>query len=191
LRITWHGEERIREAEARGRNGEVGALFAVWHGHLIVPAVATRDRGYVVLVSRSADGEIAAAAMEALGWQTRRGSQFWGSTEALRSTSRALREGRIVAVTPDGPRGPRHVAAPGAVYVAKRTGCELLPVGIAAQGTRLKTWDSMLLPRPFGRAIIVIGEPLLVQDVEQSTLELQNAIRACDARAEALLKRNQ
>ncbi len=189
LRVKWHGDEQLLAAEQRGKNGGRGALFAVWHGNLLVPAVATRDRGYVVLVSRSADGEVAAAAMEAIGWQTRRGSQFWGSTEVLRSTLKALRAGAIVAVTPDGPRGPRHVAAEGSVFVAARSGCELFPVGIAAQGRYLKTWDTMLLPRPFGRAVIVIGEPVeLDDDVARSTLRLQHAIEACDAQAAMLLK---
>lgn len=182
LRETWRGEERLIRAQKRGQSGGRGAVVMVWHGNQIVPAVSRRDKGWAVLVSRSNDGEIAASSMESLGWKTLRGSQFWGSIEVVKSTLKALRAGSIVAITPDGPRGPNRVAAPGAEYFASR-GYEVFAVGVAAHGKRLKTWDELLLPRPFGRAVFVVGEAL-----GQSTLSVQDAINAGDAEAQRVLE---
>lgn len=182
MRVTWRGEERVICAEKRGQNGGKGAIVAVWHGHQIVPAVVRRDRGWAVLVSRSNDGEIAAAMMESLGWKTLRGSQFWGSIEVVKSTLKALRAGNIVAITPDGPRGPKRIAAAGAEYFASR-GYDVFPVGVAAHGKRLKTWDELLLPQPFSRAVFVIG-----QAMEQSTSSLQDSINARDEEAQRILE---
>ncbi|MDF2441482.1 MAG: 3-deoxy-D-manno-octulosonic-acid transferase [Abditibacteriota bacterium] len=182
LRQTWHGNERLIGAQKRGQSGGRGAIVASWHGNLVLPSLARRDRGWSVIVSRSNDGEIAASALETLGWKPMRGSHFWGSLEVVKSALKALRAGHIVAITPDGPRGPVRVAAPGAEYFGSR-GYDVFPVGVAAHGARLKTWDRLLVPRPFGRAIFVVGEA-----VGQSTLSLQDAIDACDDEAQRMLE---
>ncbi|MDQ3812978.1 MAG: DUF374 domain-containing protein, partial [Armatimonadota bacterium] len=204
LRLTVRGNEHLRRAEERGRAGSGGALFAVWHGHMIVPAVAMRDRGYVVLISRSADGEVAAATLGGLGWRVLRGSRFWGQVAAARAVVKALRKGHIVAITPDGPRGPARVAAQGTAMLAMYTDCDLHPVGIAAPGWRLSTWDSLLIPFPFARGIIVIGAalpaiPLLAKEglgevatgqTDSDSIgarELEAALKHCEEEAQTAL----
>ena len=71
---------------------------------------------------------------------------------------RAIDEGHDAAVTPDGPRGPAHVFAPGAAIAAQRTGALLVPIRAASRAWRLKSWDRFLIPKPFARVQVVYGE---------------------------------
>lgn len=76
---------------------------------------------------------------------------------------RAAREPGVLAITPDGPRGPRHSVAPGAVFLAARTDRALLPIGVAAsRAWTLSSWDQHLVPKPFARVVIAYGDPLFV-----------------------------
>ena len=185
LRVTWMGKEQLCAVQKRGENGGHGGVIALWHGQLLLPSLALRDRDYVGLVSSSADGEIAASALEALGWQTRRGSGTWNSIGATRDLLRALKAGKIVGITPDGPQGPSRIAAIGAVRIADKLDCEMWPIGVAAEGLHFKTWDQMLVPRPFSRVVIVVDKPF---DPEQSpTLEI--AMWHAENCAQAELKR--
>ncbi len=187
LRITWRGEEQLRAVQKRGENGGRGGIFSLWHGQLLLPSLALRDRDYVGLVSSSADGEIAASALETLGWQTRRGSGTWNSIGAARDLLRALKDGKIVGITPDGPQGPSRIAAVGAVRIAKNLDCEMWPIGVAAEGLHFKTWDQMIVPRPFSRVVIVADKPF---DSEQSST-LEVAMWHAENRAQEELKRLQ
>ena len=187
LRVTWLGKEQLCAVQKRGENGGHGGIFSVWHGQLLLPSLALRDRDYVGLVSSSADGEIAASALESLGWQTRRGSGTWNSIGATRDLLRALRDGKIVGITPDGPQGPSRIAAIGAVRIAKNLNCEMWPIGVAAQGLHFKTWDQMIVPRPFSRVVIVADKPF--DPAQSSTLEV--AMWHAENRAQAELKRLQ
>ena len=187
LRVTWCGKEQLCAVEKRGENGGRGGMISVWHGQLILPAFALRDRDYVGLVSSSADGEIAASALETLGWETRRGSGTWKSIGATRDLLRALRDGKIVGITPDGPQGPSRIAAIGAVRISKNLNCEMWPIGVAAEGLHFKTWDQMIVPRPFSRVVIVADKPF--DPAHTSTLEV--AMWQAENRAQAELKRLQ
>jgi lysophospholipid acyltransferase (LPLAT)-like uncharacterized protein len=78
-----------------------------------------------------------------------------------------------LAVTPDGPRGPRRVLKPGIVFVAAKTGMKIVPCGIACSKVwRLKSWDRFAVPRPFARALELTAEPIAVpSDVGPVELE--------------------
>jgi lysophospholipid acyltransferase (LPLAT)-like uncharacterized protein len=88
---------------------------------------------------------------------TARGGRDRGGAAGLRQAIAHVAAGGHVALTPDGPRGPRRVAAAGVAQLAAVTGAPVLPV--AAQ-TRprwtLRTWDRMVLPLPWGRGVMVI-----------------------------------
>lgn len=168
-----------------------GTLFAVWHGRLLVSALVTRDRNYTVLISPSADGEIATGLLRTFGWQVRRGSPYASGVGAMRSILRALREGAVVALTVDGPRGPARTASPGAVTLARQAGCAIHPAGVAGDGWRLRSWDRLLVPWPFARVAMVIGEEFHLppgDSLEAKTTALEQAIERCEARATALVE---
>src|SRR5207245_989017 len=91
-----------------------------------------RHRGIVVMSSQSFDGEYTARLIQRFGYGTARGSSTRGSIGAIIEMVRLMRNGRPTAFTIDGPKGPRHVARPGAVLLAKKTGQPVLPFTITA-----------------------------------------------------------
>lgn len=137
------------------------AVYALWHEHLLPLSVLHRGQGAVALVSRHRDGEILARVLERLGYGSARGSTTRGGAAAFRALVRAGREGRPLAVTPDGPRGPRRSAGPGAARVAAAAGLPLVPVAAAARPAwRLSTWDRFLVPAPGATVWVARGDPL-------------------------------
>jgi lysophospholipid acyltransferase (LPLAT)-like uncharacterized protein len=145
-------------------------IVAFWHERLpLMPVLFLRARqaradlpAVAVLVSRHADGRLIGRLMRHFGTavihgSTARGGRDRGGAAGLRQAIAHVAAGGHVALTPDGPRGPRRVAAAGVAQLAAVTGAPVLPV--AAQ-TRprwtLRTWDRMVLPLPWGRGVMVI-----------------------------------
>jgi len=140
-----------------------GVIYAFWHGGLLVPLFTHRYRGISILISQHRDGEIISRVTRILGYEPVRGSTTRGGAKALRQMVRKARNGRCLAVTPDGPRGPRQVFQAGAAKLAQLTGYPVLPVGIGVDRKReLSSWDRFMIPFPFSRCIYVYGEPIHV-----------------------------
>jgi lysophospholipid acyltransferase (LPLAT)-like uncharacterized protein len=134
-------------------------------------------------VSRSKDGEWTARLFTKLGAETVRGSTSRGGATALRGLVRAAKEGKDLAITPDGPRGPAERVQPGAVALARLSGRPLLPVAFACRPClRAGSWDRMIVPLPFGRGLFEYGEALWVprdadaEASEKARLELERRI---------------
>lgn len=139
-----------------------------WHQHLLFCArelLAARERGLRVgfLVSPSVDGELASMLVERVGARAIRGSSTHTGARALRDYYDALvKESISPVITPDGPRGPRFVFKPGAALLAQMSGRPMLPMSYAASRAWFVQWDRFVVPRPFARIAIAIGEPLWV-----------------------------
>jgi lysophospholipid acyltransferase (LPLAT)-like uncharacterized protein len=155
LAATWRVREVGREGWEARRAAGLPTMIALWHGQMLPLLPHHRGQGVAVLVSEHRDGEIITRVLRAFGFETVRGSTSRGGARALLEMSRVLRAGREVAVTPDGPRGPRHAFAPGALVAAQRAGAAV--VGVAAhvdRAWRLRSWDAFEVPRPFARITI-------------------------------------
>ena len=138
-------------------------IYAFWHGRIMPAITYFRDRGIVVITSENFDGEWIARVIQRFGFGTARGSTSRGGARALVQLRRDMKAGRPVAFTVDGPRGPREVAQPGAVWLAGATGNPILPFHIEASSYwTLRSWDRHQVPRPFSRVAIAIGPPLTV-----------------------------
>jgi lysophospholipid acyltransferase (LPLAT)-like uncharacterized protein len=147
LRLEIRGDESLRRFRREGRP----VIFAFWHSGILPLAYLHRNQGTVVLVSRHADGEYIVRVLLRMGFGTSRGSSTRGGAEGLRGLIRQVRDGRDVAITPDGPKGPARVFKPGALVLARLTGAPVIPIGIRAhRAWRLKSWDGFLIPKPFG-----------------------------------------
>lgn len=146
------------------------AVVAFWHERLpLMPTLwllarrlpeAAPTRVHI-LVSQHRDGRFIGAAMRHFRIGVVFGSSSRGGARGLRSLLALLRDGDLVAITPDGPRGPPRSAAAGVAQLAALSGAPILPC--AAQTSRrwvLPTWDRMVVPRPFGRGVVVCG-PLI------------------------------
>lgn len=164
------GDESSDESDGKKR----GVVFVCWHDLTLMPLHLFRDRDIAVMISHSRSGQIQAAFWNLYGWPT-----VWGSTRkregirALREALRGLRAGQSLAFSPDGPTGPRHRAQPGLIYLSSNAPAILMPMGAAASSYwRLPTWDKYLIPKPFARVHVHIGEPVVIPpNLERETTE--------------------
>ena len=161
LRLRWSGGERFR-AVVRERRPTV---LAVWHHQLFLASWLIWKHGVrcglpvLVLISRSRDGALGTEVGRLLGAEVARGSTSRGGGPALRQLVRALGAGRTVLVIPDGPRGPARELKPGVVALAELAGVPVLPLALAVdRGWRLKSWDRMVIPKPFARLRVLVGD---------------------------------
>ena len=160
LRVRHHGREHPEAYWARRE----GIIVAFWHGQLLMMPFVYPGRRTAILISQHRDGEYIARVAVRLGFRVVRGSATRGGPRAFRELMAALRDGWNVAITPDGPRGPRRQVKTGVLELARRTGMAILPVAFAAARARVlrRSWDGFFVPLPGSRAAYVWGEPLRV-----------------------------
>ena len=128
---TMHCETRGHEAlDGLYRDGG-SIILAFWHAQQLMIPIGYRGRGSHVLISRHGDGEVIARIIARFGHEAVRGSSTRGGAGALRALIKLGRSGRDVVVTPDGPKGPRHVAKLGVIHLAKATGLPIVPLAFA------------------------------------------------------------
>jgi lysophospholipid acyltransferase (LPLAT)-like uncharacterized protein len=152
-----------------GKCGPV--IWVLWHNRfLAIPATFLkwfRDRPGGVMVSRSKDGELLAYVVKTAGGIPVRGSSSRGGASALAEFARLLKSGVDAYITPDGPRGPRYSVHPGALWLAAHSGAPIMPVSVEASSCwRLKSWDGLIIPKPFARVDVTLHEPLPIAPVE-------------------------
>jgi lysophospholipid acyltransferase (LPLAT)-like uncharacterized protein len=200
--LSWRYENR--EAADAALGGTDGLIGLFWHGR-IVQAMACRPllggKPRRVMISLSRDGEFIAMAAEKLGIPAIRGSAgradgnlAKGGAAAFRRAVAFAREGGVVLITPDGPRGPNEVLPVGSVKLAGAAGCPVFLMGLAARpALDLGSWDRGRLPLPFARARLFLEGPLRAPaDADDATLEALRAdwqmrLRAAQVRAECAL----
>ena len=137
-------------------------IYLFWHENMAIPAALIRKVDISVLISQHRDGELIAQTIGFLGASVVRGSSSRGGGQAIRDMLEAIKQ-RHLAITPDGPRGPRRVVQPGAVFLASHAGIEIVPVGVAVtREWRAKSWDKMMIPKPFAQAHVVLGKPIAI-----------------------------
>jgi lysophospholipid acyltransferase (LPLAT)-like uncharacterized protein len=172
-----------REEGAPADEFAAPAVWSFWHRCLIPAAWHWRRRRIAVMTSQSFDGEYIARIIEKFGFRAVRGSSSRGGVRALLGMHTELEAGRAVAFTIDGPRGPRYLAKPGPVLLAKKTGLPLQTFHIALENPWvLDSWDAFMVPKPFSRALIRIGRLIPVPaDADEAAMsrchaELQQAL---------------
>ena len=154
---------RLKMENADRFEPQAGAIFVTWHGRTLIPATYLRQRGYCALISLSRDGEIQNNFFQLLGYQTARGSTGRGGIRGALQMARRVKEGGVLVMTPDGPRGPTHKVQLGVILMAEKSGAPIIPVAVSADRRWLmKSWDAYMLPKPFARVPLLTGEPILV-----------------------------
>ncbi len=182
--IRWRHVNRA-PAEAIWAAG-TPTIVCLWHSRVILGFTAwTYARGakpIKVMSSKSRESEIIARGLQWVKVGTIRGSKNKpgknkNALGATREMLRYLREGNCVAITPDGPRGPRMRATIGAVQIARMSGAPILCFAWSAKPAKiLDTWDRLVLPMPFARGYRVWADPIPVpSDADEAAME---AIRA-------------
>lgn len=143
-------------------------IVAFWHNrsalgaNFLVRAMLERGHRFVLVASRSRDGELSTGFTRYMGSSVIRGSSSRGGRAVLSGCYRAVVKDRESPILiPDGPRGPAYELKPGLVALAQMTGAPILPMGFAARKSwLLGSWDRMIVPRPFSRVAAAVGEPI-------------------------------
>ncbi|WP_419771348.1 MAG: lysophospholipid acyltransferase family protein [Candidatus Marinarcus sp.] len=155
-------------------------IVAFWHGELLMQAFNYHklkpNSKVSAIISEHKDGEAITKTVEFLGIDSIRGSSSKGGTKVLIKAISELKEGNDIAITPDGPRGPRHSVANGIVAISQKTNAKILALN--CQPTKywaFNSWDKFILPKPFGRIDFFISEPFSVEGLE--TEEAKNLIK--------------
>ena len=152
-------------------------IYAFWHETLLFPTAFVARAN--ILISQHADGELIARVCRHLGVGVVRGSTTRGGIGGLMGMALKGAASHLL-ITPDGPRGPRRHAQIGVVLLASLTGLPIIPLGLTfAPAWRVRSWDRMLLPRPWGAAYGVAGTPINVpasmdrDSLERSRLQVE------------------
>jgi len=161
IALTFRTEIRNEHCYQRVIDEHGHVIVALWHEAILMGLWRYRDRGTHSMTSYSYDGELAARIIRPFGARAVRGSTSEGGSGALRELEKALPHIESVALTPDGPRGPRRVAQVGTAILAARTQIPIIPHAAAATPAwRLRSWDRFTIPKPFARIVHVYGEPI-------------------------------
>ena len=188
LRYRWTDRSGLREGGLRRP-----AVYCIWHNRLALSMASyfryirkyNQSSGLAVMASASRDGGRLVAVLERFGVQPARGSSSRRGAQALRELTTWARRGYDLAITPDGPRGPRYAVQEGVIALAQLTGMPVIAVSFNAQWKiSLKSWDRFQIPLPFSRCEMVFEKPLLVpreaseSNREAFRLQLEQALKA-------------
>ena len=150
-----------------------GCVVVFWHGRLSFMSFAyrrwwssqNRKQGKVI-ISDHKDGELITRIINFFGIGTIRGSSSKGAVKALAQSFRELKSGIDVIITPDGPRGPYHSVADGAVVIAQKQNAPIQILNYeASKFWQLKSWDKMIIPKPFSKISYTLSPPFSVTDM--------------------------
>lgn len=178
LAFTIRREVFFQELPAKFWDQGQYIIAAFWHQRLLMMPFLPYRGKVGIMISQHRDGEFIARAVKFFGVDSIRGSTTRGGASALRGMVRFFRTGANLAITPDGPQGPRLVVQNGVVELARQTGAPILPVTYSASRKKVfKSWDNFILPFPFSKVVYLWGEPLFVpQDIDKDGLEEERLV---------------
>lgn len=169
-------------------------IYCFWHGKQFLPDHVFPRPGEqaVALVSHSRDGQLLASLLKNYQIDCVRGSSSKRGASALRHLIRRAQQGFSIGITPDGPRGPRYQLKPGTIFLARKSGVQIVPLGCAYQNawTLRRAWDHFEIPKPFSKAVCFISKPLVISadlDTAQAENQLLEAMQFAEASAHKLL----
>ncbi len=188
--LRWEvvGKGNYEAAVRRGKS----FIVTFWHREIFSAIWYWRQRGMVVMVSQNFDGEYISRIIHRHGYATARGSSSRRASRVLVEMVRTLRKGLEAAVTPDGPRGPKFLAKPGVVQLARLSGASILCFHIVPRRSWVfrKSWDQTEVPKPFARAAIFIAPPIEVpRDIHDD--EQAKYVAQVQATLDGLVKRGE
>lgn len=178
LKIKKHNFDVIENLNSKNQN----YVLAFWHGTMLLPWYLHGAPAFAALTSKSKDGDILAKILSKWKYTVVRGSSSKGSDEALENMINLAKNNYSIAITPDGPRGPRHEFKAGAVITAKKTGIPLVMAGVGFKRKKiLANWDKFEIPYFFTTAKIVYSNPFFVNS-NLTYEETSNVISECETK---------
>ncbi len=183
------GYDRVKEYKEKGNASPV--LFALWHDELLPPIYIHRNQGILILVSESRDGELISRVLKGFGYNTVRGSSTRGGVKALKQIVQEVKlRPRDLAITVDGPTGPRHKVKEGIIYISWKLNIPIVPVRsrISFKKVFSRSWDRFQLPLPGSMCEIIYGEPYIISCKKINTPILVQETARLEEKMEQLLK---
>ncbi len=159
-RTHWHGKEHLDTL----KKAQQAWIYSTWHNNVATGSWTIRGQNIGIMISDSKDGEFITRCVERFGNYGIRGSSSSGSTKATRGALKAIRQGNSIAVTPDGPRGPKYELQSGVLWLAALSKAPIIPFHIECnrQWVFEKSWDKHKLPKPFSHIHVCVGEPIQI-----------------------------
>ena len=165
-------------------------IIAFWHQRLLLMPYLPHQGRVAMMSGLHRDSEFIVRTVKHFGVEFARGSSTRRGLSALRGMIRFYRSGANLAVTPDGPQGPKYVVRMGVIELARQTGAPIVPVTYSASHKKVfNSWDNFIVPLPCSKLVYLWGEPLFVpRDIDKDELEgkrLTLQERLCEITAEA------
>lgn len=171
-------------------------VHGFWHDKHFIPIMLITKytpHQYAGLVSMSRDGEMLATWLKRLGYEIIRGSSSRKAISSFLKLLDALKQGYVIGIAADGPRGPRYEAKSGLSFLAYKSGLPFVPLGVATTSKWCfeKSWDKYQLPKPFGKGVLYFGEPIWINnldDQEKINQQIADSITHADQMAQRILE---
>lgn len=181
-RYRTHAEDRWHRAIADPKP----YIFVLWHEAILPLLWWHQHKDIAIVVSQGREGRYIGDYASALGYRLLSGSSSRGGPRALLGAVRTLEDGHPVAITPDGPKGPRRELKPGVIQAAQRAGALVVPLHATAQPVwRAGSWDRMVIPKPRAKVLVGYGEPFRVgtgaEGVSAGVERCRNAMAVLEA----------
>ena len=160
-KVKIHGEDNLLQLAKAGKP----IMVCVWHGRLLFPSwyIRLKMTNLHAIASHHSDAEIMARILKHWGYSLIRGSTRKGGKAVVKKMADVFKNGGIVAVTNDGPKGPPRIAKAGSTGLAIKYNVNMITItGSATKYWQMKSWDKFMLPKPFGRIDILIAPPLQI-----------------------------
>ena len=153
-------------------------IYALWHDQLLLSPFTWQTKNRIdILISKHKDGDIIADLVKYHGFNSIRGStnnpskvKEKNTISSIRKIIKTLKANVSIGITPDGPRGPRHKVSEGTINIARISNKKILPMALAyKEQWVLNTWDKFIIPKPFNKICIVLGDPI---DIEINKIDV-------------------
>lgn len=195
--VRWSGRWHIEREDIPESFREAGKPFILsfWHGRILMMPYCWRRTDLTnMLISGHRDGRLISQTVKYFGIDTVVGSASKGGAQATRRLIKLMREGGVVGITPDGPRGPRMRVSEGTIALARLSGAPIVPTTFSSRRRRvINSWDRFIVALPFSRGVFLWGDPIYVpRDADTATmeakrLEVEEAMNALADRADGMM----
>ena len=177
LTTRWTYKFSSKTSEHAWKNART-TIALTWHDRLaILPrSILHLNDKYHILVSPHSDGIIISSVLKMLRFNIIPGSTNKNSMLAVKNIMRVLKSGENIAITPDGPRGPRHKINSNIIAIARKCDAVIMPVScVASNYFTLKSWDKLMFPLPFGKISVYIGDPI-ASNIDLTDAQLESIL---------------
>jgi len=182
LKITMQNSEAIEKLKSEKQN----FVLAFWHGTMLLPWYLHGNPSFAALTSKSKDGDLLAKILRKWNYEVVRGSSSVGGDVALGILIDCTKNDYSIAITPDGPRGPRHKFKAGAVITAKKANVPIILSGVGYKKRKvLKNWDKFEVPFFFSSGKIIYSDPIYISS-ELDYDKTSGVIEECETKLNLL-----